>query len=63
MKFDGESGFFEGIHEETPSAVRREQISLAAYFLSKGDEARARRIHEDMQAENRDRLAAVRESI
>jgi hypothetical protein len=63
LEFDRESMSFEGTHEETRSAVRREQVSLAAYFLSQGDEVRARRVHEDMKSEHRERLTAVRTSI
>ena len=63
LHFDRESMSFEGLHEETLSAVRREQVSLATYFLHKGDEARARKIHSDMIGENADRLKAVRRNI
>lgn len=63
LEFDRESVALGGLHEDTLGAVRREQVSLAAYFLHKGDEPRARKIHEDMLGENPERLAAVRRSI
>jgi hypothetical protein len=63
LDFDRESVSLESVEEETLAAVRREQVSLAAYFLYKGDEARARRIHTDMIGENPERLAAVRRNI
>jgi hypothetical protein len=63
LHFDRESVGLESLLEETLSAVRREQVSLAAYFLHKGDEARARKIHADMIGENPERLAAVRRNI
>jgi hypothetical protein len=63
LHFDRESIGLESLLEETLSAVRREQVSLAAYFLHKGDEARARKIHADMIGENPERLAAVRRNI
>jgi hypothetical protein len=63
LHFDRESMSLESAQEETLSAVRREQVSLAAYFLHKGDEARARKIHADMLGENPERLAGVRRSI
>ena len=63
LRFDRESTPSEGVHEETLRAVRREQVSLAAFFLHHGDESRARRIHRDMLGERPDRLEAVRRSI
>jgi hypothetical protein len=63
LHFDRESVSLESVQEETLAAVRREQVSLAAYFLHKGDEARARMIHADMIGENPERLAAVRRNI
>jgi hypothetical protein len=63
LHFDRESIALEAVREETLSAVRREQVSLAAYFLHKGDEARARKIHADMKGELPKRLAAVRQYI
>lgn len=63
LRLDRESMSVEGALEGTLSAVRREQVSLAAYFLHRGDEARARKIHSDMLGENPKRLADVRASI
>lgn len=63
LQFDREAMSFEMPHEETLSAVRREQVSLAAYFLSRGDEPRARKIHADMVGEIPERLQAVRRNI
>jgi hypothetical protein len=63
LHFDRESMSLESAQEETLSAVRREQVSLAAYFIHKGDEVRARKIHADMIGENPKRLAEVRRNI
>jgi hypothetical protein len=63
LHFDRESLSLESAQEETLSAVRREQVSLAAYFLYKGDEPRARKIHTDMIGEKPERLNAVRRGI
>jgi hypothetical protein len=63
LHFDRESMSLESAQEETLSAVRREQVSLAAYFIHKGDEVRARKIHADMVGENPERLAEVRRNI
>lgn len=63
LQFDRESVSLEGVREETLRAVRREQISLAAFFLHRGDDARARKIHDDMRDEKPVRLAAIRAAI
>lgn len=43
--------------------VRKAQVKLAAYYLAKGEEPRARRIAEDMRAEPAARLAQIRASL
>jgi quinoprotein glucose dehydrogenase len=49
--------------EERLRGVRRAQVQLATFFLAGGDEARARRIFEDMADERPERLAAVRDEL
>ena len=63
LRLDHERSGVDGAGESALSAVRREQISLAAWFLHVGDEERARRIHADMKDESPERLAAVRRGI
>ena len=43
--------------------VRRAQVQLATLFLVRGDEARARRIFEDMRHERPERLVSVRDEL
>ena len=43
--------------------MRRAQIQVAAFFLERGDEARARRVFEDMSGETRERLTAIRAEL
>ena len=43
--------------------VRKAQVKLATYYLLKGEEAKARTIAKDMEAEPQDRLAAIRHSL
>ena len=43
--------------------VRKAQVKLAAYYLTHGEEDKARRIAEDMRAEPHARLAQIRESL
>jgi hypothetical protein len=43
--------------------VRRAQVQLATLFLVRGDQARARRIFDDMRYERPERLASVREEL
>jgi Predicted membrane protein (DUF2254) len=43
--------------------VRKAQVKLACYYLSVGDEARARRIADDMREEDPDRLRAIRDQL
>jgi len=49
--------------EQALKGVRKAQVKLAAYYLMVGEEAKARRIHLDMSAEPRHRLAAIREEL
>lgn len=43
--------------------VRKAQVKLAAYYLLRGEETKARRIADDMRAEPHARLAQIRESL
>ena len=43
--------------------VRKAQVKLAAYYLAKGQEEKARRIADDMRAEPPLRLSQIRESL
>lgn len=43
--------------------VRKAQVKLATYYLLKGEEAKARTIAKDMEAEPQDRLLAIRHSL
>lgn len=52
-----------GHEEERLRGVRRAQVRLATFFLTRGDEARARRIHRDMAGERPERLAAIHEEL
>jgi hypothetical protein len=49
--------------EQALKGVRKAQVKLAAYYLTAGEETKARRIHRDMAAEPRHRLAAIREEL
>lgn len=49
--------------ETTLRGVRKAQARLAAYYLQKGDEAAARRIHRDMEQERPERLASIRDEL
>lgn len=49
--------------ETTLRGVRKAQARLAAYYLEKGDEASARRIHRDMEHERPERLASIRDEL
>jgi hypothetical protein len=43
--------------------VRKAQVKLAAYYLAKGEEAKARRIADDMRSEPPARLTQIRSSL
>lgn len=43
--------------------VRKAQVKLAAYYLHKGEEQKARMISDDMATEPKDRLLAIRHSL
>ncbi|MBK8259132.1 MAG: DUF2254 domain-containing protein [Polyangiaceae bacterium] len=49
--------------DQALKGVRKAQVKLAAYYLSAGDEAKARRIRDDMEQEPRHRLLAIREEL
>ena len=43
--------------------VRKAQVKLAAYYLMRGEEEKARRISRDMQNEPADRLLSIRRAL
>jgi hypothetical protein len=45
------------------AGIRKAQVKLACYYLAVGAEDRARKIAEDMQGEDRERLKAIREQL
>ena len=49
--------------EESLLGVRRAQVQLATLFMSLGDDARMKRIQEDMMGERRHRLVMVRDEL
>lgn len=49
--------------ESTLRGVRKAQVRLAAYYLSRDDAATARRIFMDMEQERPERLASIRDEI
>ena len=61
LEVDSESRTFE--QEERLRGVRRAQIQVAAFFLERGDEARARRVYEDMAGEPPERMVAIRAEL
>ena len=50
-------------HEASLLGVRRAQLQLAAFFIELQDEARARRIIDDMKDEKLERLQGIRETL
>jgi len=50
-------------HEAPLRGVRRSQIGLAAFFLERGDEARARRIFDDLADDPPERLQLIHEEL
>lgn len=61
LEVDTEAGRDE---QEAPvRGVRRAQIQLAAFFLERGDEPRARRIFDDLSDDPPERLSAIREEL
>jgi hypothetical protein len=50
-------------HEASLLSVRRAQLQLATFFMSRKDETRARRIIDDMKDESLERLEHVREAL
>ncbi len=51
------------LQEKALLGVRKAQAKLAAYYLARGEEAKARHISIDMQAEPPERLLAIRRSL
>ena len=49
--------------ESSLRGVRRAQVQLATYFLSRGDHEHARHVFEDMEHERPERLASIREEL
>jgi len=49
--------------EQGLKGVRKAQVKLATYYLAVGEDAKARRIREDMQHEPRERLRAIRDEL
>jgi Predicted membrane protein (DUF2254) len=49
--------------DQALKGVRKAQVKLAAYYLDVGEEGKARRIQEDMAAEPRERLRAIRDEL
>jgi hypothetical protein len=49
--------------ETTLRGVRKAQARLGAFYLERGDEASARRIHKDMEHERPERLASIRDEL
>lgn len=49
--------------EASLRGVRKAQVKLATYYLWKGDEARARRVQQDMAEEDPQRLASIRDEL
>jgi hypothetical protein len=49
--------------EQALKGVRKAQVKLAAYYLTAGEEAKARRIRDDMAGEPKSRLAAIRDEL
>jgi hypothetical protein len=58
LQVDREPGGLTG-QESALRGVRKAQVKLATYYLSCGDIERARRIHEDMSCESRERLRTI----
>ncbi|HEY3234479.1 MAG TPA: DUF2254 family protein [Polyangiaceae bacterium] len=52
-----------GSQEPGLLGVRKAQVKLAAYYLLRGEEERARRIAKDMQHEPLERLTAIRQAL
>ncbi len=49
--------------EQALKGVRKAQVKLAAYYLMVGEEAKARRIRDDMAGEPKQRLQAIRDEL
>ena len=49
--------------ERALKGVRKAQVKLAAYYLTVGEDDKARRIREDMEHEPRERLRAIRDEL
>jgi len=51
------------VQEVSLRGVRKAQVKLATYYLLHGDEARARRVYEDMAGEDPHRLGQIRDEL
>jgi hypothetical protein len=61
LRVDKESD--SAVQEESLRGVRKAQVKLATYYLVEGDEGRARRVYEDMAAEDPVRIASIRDEL
>jgi len=62
LQVDREPGGLTG-QESALSGVRKAQVKLATYYLSRGDAGRARRIFDDMKYESRERLRTIQREL
>jgi hypothetical protein len=51
------------VQEASLRGVRKAQVKLATHYLLAGDEVRARRVYDDMAAEDTSRLASIRDEL
>jgi hypothetical protein len=61
LRVDKESD--SAVQEASLRGVRKAQVKLATYYLVHGDEARARRVYEDMAAEDPTRIGLIRDEL
>jgi hypothetical protein len=63
LQVDKEAEGAHGEHEASLRGVRKAQIKLATFYLARGEEAPARRIHDDLQGESDQRLRSIRDEL
>jgi hypothetical protein len=61
LRVDKESD--SAVQEASLRGVRKAQVKLATYYLVHGDEARARRVYEDMASEDPTRIGSIRDEL
>jgi hypothetical protein len=61
LRVDKESD--SAVQEASLRGVRKAQVKLATYYLVNGDEARARRVYEDMAGEDATRIGSIRDEL